>query len=179
MAVSARSPLARGLSLLPAFARNRIIHSVRRDLSATAAFAGPPAVAHAEALLRAVEARSATLDERLDAIVIGIPRTTPHLPRERTNPLLAAYLALGLALRLWREAFPLVEGGTVILLHRFHRHFSHPTQQPDRTSFHALSTVPTGVDQTKNRSRAWCEWGCGNKAKTRAYRARKKAAATG
>jgi hypothetical protein len=35
------------------------------------------------------------------------------------------------------------------------------------------------LDQTKNRSRAWCEWGCGNKAKTRAYRARKKAAAAG
>jgi predicted RNA-binding Zn ribbon-like protein len=33
------------------------------------------------------------------------------------------------------------------------------------------------LDTTKNRSRAWCEWGCGNKAKTRAYRARKKAAA--
>jgi predicted RNA-binding Zn ribbon-like protein len=33
------------------------------------------------------------------------------------------------------------------------------------------------LDQTKNRSRAWCEWGCGNKAKTRAYRARKRAAA--
>ena len=33
------------------------------------------------------------------------------------------------------------------------------------------------VDTTKNRSRAWCEWGCGNKAKTRSYRARKKAAA--
>ena len=31
-------------------------------------------------------------------------------------------------------------------------------------------------DATKNRSRAWCEWGCGNKAKTRNYRARKKAA---
>ena len=31
-------------------------------------------------------------------------------------------------------------------------------------------------DTTKNRSRAWCEWGCGNKAKTRNYRARKKAA---
>ena len=32
-------------------------------------------------------------------------------------------------------------------------------------------------DSTKNRSRAWCEWGCGNKAKTRSYRARRKAAA--
>jgi predicted RNA-binding Zn ribbon-like protein len=32
-------------------------------------------------------------------------------------------------------------------------------------------------DTTKNRSRAWCEWGCGNKVKTRNYRARKKAMA--
>jgi hypothetical protein len=118
------------------------MRSIRRDLSAAAAFAGPPSVAHAEALLRAVEARSATLEGRLDAIVIGIPRTTPHLPRERPNPLLAAYLALGLALRLWREAFPLVEGGTAILLHRFHRHFAHPNQQPYRTIFHALRTGP-------------------------------------
>jgi hypothetical protein len=31
-------------------------------------------------------------------------------------------------------------------------------------------------DASKNRSRAWCEWGCGNKAKTRSYRARQKAA---
>jgi hypothetical protein len=138
----ARSPLRRGFTLLPGYARSRVIRSIRRDLSATAAFAGPPSVAHAEALLRAVEARSATLEGRLDAIVIGIPRTTPYLPRERPNPLLAAYLALGLALRLWREAFPLVEGGTAILLHRFHRHFAHPTQQPYRTIFGALRTGP-------------------------------------
>ena len=32
-------------------------------------------------------------------------------------------------------------------------------------------------DFSKNRSRAWCEYGCGNKLKTRAYRARRRAAA--
>jgi predicted RNA-binding Zn ribbon-like protein len=32
-------------------------------------------------------------------------------------------------------------------------------------------------DHSKNRSRNWCEYGCGNKMKTRAYRERKKAAA--
>ncbi len=31
-------------------------------------------------------------------------------------------------------------------------------------------------DTTKNSSRAYCEWGCGNRIKTRNYRARKKAA---
>ena len=30
---------------------------------------------------------------------------------------------------------PLAEGGTAILLHRFQRHFSHPTQQPYRAFF--------------------------------------------
>ncbi len=133
-----RSPFRRGFGVLPGFARDRIMKSFRREGSAAAAFAGPPSVAHAEALLRAVEARSATLKGPLDAICIGVPRTTPHLPRERPNPLLAAYLALGLALRLWRDAFPVVDGGTVILLHRFNRHFAHPTQQPYRAIFHAL-----------------------------------------
>ena len=128
-----------------------VLQSSRRELSAAAAYAGPPSVAHAEALLRAVEARSATLDGPLDAIVIGIPRTTPHLPRERPNPLLAAYLGLGLALRLWRDAFPVVEGGTVILLHRFHRHFAHPTQQPYRTIFQAARSGPREPEELARR----------------------------
>jgi hypothetical protein len=148
------SPLRRGFGALPGFARNRMIQSVRRELSATGAFAGPPSVAHAEALLRAVEARSAGLDGRLDAIVIGVPRTTPHLPRERPNPLLAAYLALGLALRLWREAFPLVDGGTAILLHGFHRRFAHPTQQPYRAIFYALRTGPREPEELVGAERA-------------------------
>jgi predicted RNA-binding Zn ribbon-like protein len=32
-------------------------------------------------------------------------------------------------------------------------------------------------DHSKNRSRSWCEYGCGNVVKTRAYRARQRAAA--
>jgi Lactate racemase N-terminal domain len=131
----ARSPLRRLYGLLPAFARARVLRSLRTQLTAAAAFAGPPSVAHAEAMLRAVDARTARLEGQLDVLCVGIPRTTPYLPRERPNPLLAAYLGLGLALRLWRDRFPLVEGGTVILLHRLHRHFTHPTQQPYRTFF--------------------------------------------
>ena len=133
----AGSPLRVAFGLLPAPARDRIMKSFRRELSLATAFGGPPSVAHAEALLRGVDARSTRLEGQLDAVVIGIPRSTPYLPRERPNPLLAAYIGLGLALRLWRDAFPLVEGGTAILLHRFHRRFSHPTQQPYRAFFQA------------------------------------------
>jgi hypothetical protein len=130
------------------------MRSFRRELTVAAAFAGPPSVAHAEALLRAVEARSTQLDGRLDAICIGIPRTTPHLPRERPNPLLAAYLGLGLALRLWRDHFPVAEGGTVILLNRFSRHFAHPTQQPYRTIFQALRAGPREPEELAAAERA-------------------------
>jgi hypothetical protein len=131
-----RSPLRHVFGALPDVARHEILHSLHTELTVAAAFAGPPSVAHAEALLRAVELRRAELDEPLDAVVIGIPGTTPYLPRERPNPLLAAYLGLGLALRLWRDAFPVVDGGTAILAHRFARTFPHPTQTPYRPFFH-------------------------------------------
>jgi hypothetical protein len=153
----ARSTLRLAFGLLPGLARDRIMKSFRREITAAAAFAGPPSVAHAEALLRAVEARSAVLDGQLDAICIGIPRTTPHLPREGPNPLLAAYLGLGLALRLWRDAFPLVEGGTAILLHRFHRRFAHPTQAPYRGFFQALRTSGREWDELAEAERAAVE----------------------
>lgn len=133
----ARSPLRRAFRLLPAALRARALQSLRCELTAGAVFGGPPSVAHAETLLRAIEGTSTELHGRLDALCLGIPRATPHLPRERPNPLLAAHLGLALALRLWRDDFPVVEGGTAILTHRFLRVFPHPTQQPYRAFFAA------------------------------------------
>jgi hypothetical protein len=138
----ASSPFARLFRLMPDRVRVQVLHSLPQSVGASAAFSGPPSVAHVEALLRAVDRRSATLDEPLDAICLGIPRSTPHLPRERPNPLLAAYLGLGLALRLWRDEPPVVAGGTAILVSRFHRHFTHPTQQPYRAFFQATRSGP-------------------------------------
>ena len=131
-------PLRGLFGLLPGPVRIGVLRHLPSDLSSVAVFAGPPSVAHSEALLRGVEAKAAQLDEPLDAICIGIPHTTPNLPREAPNPLAAAYLGLGLALRLWRDAFPVVDGGTAILLSRFKRRFPHPTQQPYRALFQAL-----------------------------------------
>jgi hypothetical protein len=136
----ARSPFRLAYSAMPeALRRTFVLQSLRVDYPVATAIAGPPSVAHAEALLRAVELRRASLDRPLDAVVIGIPSVTPYLPRERPNPLLAAYLGLGIGLRLWRDAFPVTEGGTVILVSSFSRHFAHPTQQPYRTFFHATT----------------------------------------
>jgi Lactate racemase N-terminal domain len=133
----AGSPLRHLYGALPEFLRRDVLRSLRTDVTVAAAFGGLPSIAHAEALLRAVELRRTEMDEQVDSLVIGVPRVTPFLPRERPNPLSAAYLGLGLALRLWRDAFPIVDGGTAILVNSFRRHFAHPTQQPYRTFFHA------------------------------------------
>jgi hypothetical protein len=139
----AASPVRLLFRVLPGMLRSGLLASIPRELTATAAFAGPPAVAHVEALLRSVDARAATLDEPLDVVVVGAPATTPYLPRERPNPVLTAYTALGLALRLWRDGFPLTEGGTAILLSPFDRRFPHPVQTPYRTFFNALRALGT------------------------------------
>jgi hypothetical protein len=133
----AGSPLRYVYAALPEALRGDVLRSLRADITVAAAFAGLPSVAHAEALLRGVALRGADVAEPLDALVIGVPSATPYLPRQRPNPLTAAFLALGLALRLWRDAFPVAEGGTAILVSSFRRHFAHPTQQPYRSFFHA------------------------------------------
>jgi hypothetical protein len=87
-----RSPFRHLFRVLPELLRAYVLRSVPLERTVAAAFAGPPSVAHTEALLRGVELRGVTLDRQLDAICIGVPRTTPYLPRERPNPLLGAYL---------------------------------------------------------------------------------------
>ncbi len=131
----ARSKLRPGLALLPGRVRRRVIDRIPRELTAAAVFGGTPSTAHTEALLRAIAFKAATVGEPLDAIVIGIPPTTPFIPREPSNPVAAAYFGLGLALRLWRNAFPVAEGGTAILLHDLQRRFPAPTQTPYRALF--------------------------------------------
>jgi hypothetical protein len=92
-------------------------------------------VAHAEALLQGTVLKGIELAEPVDALVIGVPATTPFMPRERPNPVSAAYLALGLALRLWRNTPPIAPGGTAIIVHPFPRRFPRPTQTPYRALF--------------------------------------------
>ena len=145
----AGSRLARAFGLLPAPLRTRTLASLPLEITASAAFAGLPSVAHAEALVRSVDTESAALDEPLDAICIGIPRTTPFLPREKPNALVAAQLGLGYALRLWRNGFPVRDGGTAILVTPLRRRFTHPTQQPYRAFFQATRAGTDSLDEAE------------------------------
>jgi Lactate racemase N-terminal domain len=130
------SRLRRVFQIAPGRVRQRILEGLPRELTAAAAYGGTPSVAHAEALLRGTVFRGAELAEPVDALVIGIPPTTPFMPRERPNPISAAYLGLGLALRLWRNMPPIADGGTAILVHPLPRRFARPTQLPYRALFY-------------------------------------------
>ena len=77
----------------------------------------------------------------MDALVVGVPWIGPHVPRESPNPVTVAAVALGLALRLRRDAFPIRPGGSLILIHPLTRSFAQVTQAPYSTMFNALRTA--------------------------------------
>jgi hypothetical protein len=137
------SPFRRLHSALPGSVRRGLLRDQGRAIVATGVFAGTPSVAHAEALLRMVELRGVDLDEPLDVLVVGVPWIGPHLPRELLNPITSAATSIGLALRQWRDAFPVREGGTLVLVHSLTRAFAHGTQRPYRRLFDALAS---GID---------------------------------
>ena len=137
----AHSPFRAAFSRLPAFIRRDVLASRGQRLVATAAFAGLPSIAHAEALVRGVELRGARIDEPLDVLIVGAPWVGPHLPREPINPITTAAVALGLALRLHRGELPVRPGGTVILCHPLTRAFAHSTQAPYLAMFNELRTA--------------------------------------
>ena len=138
LAALARSPVRRLLNTLPGMLRERTLQRLGREVSATGVLAGPPSVAHAEALLRGISLRGAPLAGQLDTIIVPLPWSGIHEPREPLNPITAAATGLGHAMRLWRDASPLAEGGTIVLLHDLRRAFGHGPQAPYRALFQAL-----------------------------------------
>ena len=146
-----RSPFRRLLNASPAALRRRLLAGAPRELDIVAALAGTPSVAHAEALVRGITVRSVVVEQPLDTIVVPLPWEGPHLPREPLNPITAAALGLGHALRLWRDRPPLAEGGTVVLLHPFSRVMGHGPQAPYLALFAALrdGTAGTSLGRTE------------------------------
>ena len=149
----ARSPLRRVSNVLPGVLREHLLQRAGRELTAVAILAGPPAVSHAEALLRGIALRGVPLAGQLDTIVVPIAWKSPHEPWEPPNPITAAALGLGHALRLWRDDSPLREGGTVVLLHDLRRTFRHG-QTPYRDLFHVLREGGTPVEIAAAREAA-------------------------
>jgi Lactate racemase N-terminal domain len=133
-----RSPFRRLLNVAPATVRRRVLAEMPHELTVLAALAGPPSVAHAEALVRGTAVRSVTVDEPFETIVVPVSWDGPHLPGEPLNPIAAAAIGLGHALRLWRNEPPLAVDGTVVRLHPFSRVMGRRAQAPYAALFAAL-----------------------------------------
>ncbi|HET6548465.1 MAG TPA: hypothetical protein VFG79_08420 [Solirubrobacter sp.] len=133
----ARSPVRRIANAAPAAIRRRLVRRLAYDVNAVAALAGRPSVAHAEALVRGSAMLATRIDQPLHTIVVPLPHVGTSVPRAPLNPITAATLGLGHALRLWRNRPPLAERGTVVLLHPLQRVMSGP-QAPYRVLFGAL-----------------------------------------
>jgi lactate racemase len=155
------SPARRTFQLAPSGVRRRLLERLPLELTAAATYGGTPSAAHMEALLRGIVFKGIALDEPLDAIVVGIPPTTPWLPREPPNPVTAAYLGLGLALRLWRNEPPVRAGGTVILTHPMPRRFPRPTQEPYRGLFFDPEALHAGLGPAEHGADAIADYRAG------------------
>ena len=136
------SPFRRLYSLLPGGVRRTILpRSGQGDSPRPPPSQGRPRSRTAEALLRAVELRGgADWPSRSTRSSSGVPWIGPHVPREPLNPITSAAMALGLALRLWRDAFPVREGGTLVLVHSLTRSFAHG----------AAGSVPAALRRARN-----------------------------
>lgn len=157
VAALGRSPMRHLVNTIPSGPRAHLLRQLGRQLEASAVLAGPPAVAHAEALLRGVSLRGAHLEGQLDTIVVPLPWMSIDAPREQLNPITAAATGLGHALRLWRDASPLREGGTVILVHDLRRAFRHGPGAAYRDLFLLLRDGVASEDLTEARRRAMTE----------------------
>ena len=135
------SRVRRVFQFAPGRVRQRVLERLPREQTAAAVYAGTPSVAHTEALLRATVLKGVSLGGAAGRARDRDPADDALAPRERPNPITAAYLGLGLALRLWRNAPPIAAGGTVILIHPLPRRFERPTQTPYRALFYEPRTA--------------------------------------
>lgn len=134
----ARSHLRRAHNATPAGVRRRVMQGIGREIAVLGVLAGPPGAAHAEALLRGVAVRSATLAAPVDTLVVPIPWKSAQQPRDAVQPLAATTIGLGLAARLWRGRSPLAPGGAIVLVHSFRAAFARPSTRPYRLLYEAL-----------------------------------------
>jgi hypothetical protein len=94
----------------------------------------------------------------VDALVVGAPWIGQHHPREIANPISAAAVALGLALRLYRDAFPVRTDGTLVLVHPLSRSFAHGGGDPYAAAFATLRGArDPGELAEAERTAAWDE----------------------
>ena len=99
--------------------------------------AGAPAKVVERSRARVIEQQQVDVTGQADVLVLGVPAVTPHSVDSVTNPVLAAWHALGVGLNSVTSKSLLRDGGSVIVYHPL---------TPDFSSLHHPSTIDFFAD---------------------------------
>lgn len=106
--------------------------------------AGAPEAVAAASRTRVVEQQRVDVSGQADVLVLGVPAVTAHSVGSVTNPVLAAWQALGVGYNAVTDAALVRDGGTVIAYHPLSQDFS-SLHHPSTIDFFA-DVLPTSTD---------------------------------
>ncbi len=136
--------LTRATALAPSRYARLFSSRLESGYGVTRVTAGDPDAVAAASLARVLEQQQVEVDGQADVLVVGVPAVTPYSIDAVTDPLLAAWHALGVGFQSATGA-PLVRpGGAVIVYHPLAEDFS-SLHHPASIDFFA-DVLPTSTD---------------------------------
>ena len=134
----------RGLGVTTRKARTRLLNRATSDYAPIQLLAGAPAAVAAASSAKAIEQRAVEVHGQSDVAVLGVPHLTPYSVDSITNPVLAAWSALGSAFRAHTGQPVVRPDGALIVYHPMPVEFS-PLHHPSYVDFFA-DVLPTTTD---------------------------------
>lgn len=126
----------RGLAVTTAKTRARYLGSAQSSYAPVQIAAGDPVAVAAASSAKVAEQRRVEVHGQSDVAVLGVGHTTPHSVNSVTNPVLAAWSALGSGFSAHRGQPVVRPGGALIVYHPMRHDFS-PLHHPSYVDFFA------------------------------------------
>lgn len=136
----------RGLTALSHKARRRVLNAAQAGYAPVQVVAGDPAEVAARSAAAVLAQRGVEIAGQADVAVVGVPHTTRHSVDSTTNPVLAAWSALGSTFNANRGRPVVRRGGALVVYHPMPVEFS-SLHHPSTVDFFAevLSTTTDAV----------------------------------
>ena len=139
----------RGLALTSTKARRQLVNSVRAGYAPIQITAGAPAAVASASSAKMAAQQVVEVPGQADVAILGVPHATPYSVDSVTNPILAAWSALGAAFSAHTGRPVVRAGGALILYHPMTEDFS-PLHHPSYVDFFAeVLTSTTEPAQVK------------------------------
>jgi len=134
----------RGLGLTPPRSRRRLTRAAQAAYAPIQITAGAPAAVAAASAAMVAAQQVVEVQGQADVVIVGVPEATPYSVGSVTNPILAAWSALGPAFNAHTGQPVVRAGGALIVYHPMALEFS-PLHHPTYVDFFA-DVLPTTTD---------------------------------